>query len=64
MTLPRGMVSALAELCERRFHSARGAGMSERAAFEEIVETILEMYIEATGQEPKFQTHDGPEAMQ
>jgi hypothetical protein len=46
MTLPRGMVSALAELCERRFHSARNEGQTERETFEELVTTILEMYIE------------------
>lgn len=64
MRLPQGMVSALAELCERRYHTAIGEGMAEREVFAEMVETILEMYFEAAGVTPNFRTHDGPRTPQ
>ena len=64
MKLPQGMVSALAELCERRYHTALSEGMTERAVFAEMVETILETYFEATGIKPEFRTHEGPRTPQ
>ena len=45
--LPPQMVSQLADLCCARYHSALSEGKTERAAFEELVRVILEMYREA-----------------
>ena len=41
------MVQELANALRRRYHSAMLEGMSEQAAFEEMVRTILETYREA-----------------
>jgi hypothetical protein len=41
------MVFELAELCQRRYHSALLEGTSEEDAFREIVLTILNTYREA-----------------
>ena len=45
--LPKPMVEQLAELCQHRYHSAISEGLTERAAFEELVRIILETYREA-----------------
>lgn len=45
--LPQQMVEQLAELCFHRYHSALHEGLTERAAFEELVRIILETYREA-----------------
>ena len=41
------MYEQLAELCFNRYHSALAEGLTEKAAFEEIVHVILDTYREA-----------------
>ena len=42
--LPQQMVEQLADACWLRYHSALREGLTEREAFEELVQTILETY--------------------
>jgi hypothetical protein len=42
------MVAQLASLMRKRYHTAKLEDLTDQAAFEEIVRTILETYEEAT----------------
>lgn len=65
MSLPQKMIADLADLCERRYHSALAEGIAERAVFEELVAVILETYMEAVGIDRfTIRTHDAPERPQ
>lgn len=41
------MVVQLAQIMKKRFYTAKLEGLTDQAAFEEIVKTILETYEEA-----------------
>lgn len=44
---PTPMIAQLAQVSKKRFHSAMLEGLTEQAAFEEIVRIILQCYEEA-----------------
>lgn len=48
--LPTPMIAQLAHAMKQRFYSAKLEGLSDTAAFEEVVRTILETYLEARGE--------------
>lgn len=48
--LPSLMIAQLASAMRKRFYSAKLEGLTDAAAFEEIVRTILENYLEARGE--------------
>jgi hypothetical protein len=47
VVFPTPMIAQLAQASKKRFHTAMLEGLTEQAAFEEIVRIILECYVEA-----------------
>ena len=47
MIFPTPMIAQLAQAMRQRFYSAKLEGMTDQAAFEEVVRIILETYEEA-----------------
>lgn len=47
MIFPTPMIAQLAQAMRLRFYSAKIEGLTDQAAFEEVIRTVLETYEEA-----------------